>query len=118
LDPTKEHPGPKPLLEFRRSTRILLKPVLKTEGIAQPLTSDGETIVVNLHGALISTTVPLAEGMRVEIRVYLTGKHAQTQVVYVDPNQPLPGGITLEKPENVWGISLPTDDWHEDRAGA
>jgi hypothetical protein len=86
--------------------------------VTQPLTCDGETIVVNLHGALISTSVPLAEGMKVEIQVCLTSKRAQAQVVYIDPNQPLHSGIALAKPENIWGISLPPDDWYEDGAGA
>jgi hypothetical protein len=92
--------------------------VIKTQGITKPLICDGETIVVNLHGALISTAAALAEGMRVEIQVYLTGKRAQAQVVYIDPNQPLHCGIALAKPENIWGVSLPPDDWSEDGEGS
>jgi len=104
----------KPVRESPRSTRVPLKVVIKTLGITKPLTCDGETIVVNLHGALISTTEALTEGMRIEIQVYLTGKRAKAQVVYIDPNQPLRCGIALSKPENIWGVSLPSDDWSED----
>jgi hypothetical protein len=77
------------------------------------LTCEGETIVVNLHGALISTAVALSEGMRIEIQVYLTGKRWNAEVVYVDPEQPLHCGIALAKPENIWGLSLPPDDWYD-----
>jgi hypothetical protein len=49
---------------------------------------DGETITVNLHGALISTAVLLRVGMRVEIYVILTDKRAAGTVVYIDPDNP------------------------------
>jgi hypothetical protein len=100
-------------VESRRSTRIRLKVMIEAQGIAEPLTCQGETSVVNLHGALISTAVPLRVGMRIEIRVIPTDKHAPADVVYVDPDQPRICGIGLVKPENIWGLSLPPDDWHE-----
>ena len=52
-------------------------------------------------------------GMKIEIQVYLTAKRANAEVVYIDPQQPLHCGIALAKPENVWGLSLPPDDWNE-----
>src|SRR5216684_3557876 len=58
--------------ESRRSTRVPLKVVITVEGGAQRLRCEGETIVVNLHGALIATTIGLSSGMRITIRVYLT----------------------------------------------
>lgn len=67
---------------------------------------------------LISTAAALTEGMRVEIQVYLTDKRAQAQVVYIDPDQPLHCGIALAKPENIWGVPLPPDDWSEDGEGS
>jgi hypothetical protein len=51
--------------------------------------------------------------MKIEIEVYLTGKRAQGKVVFVDPDQPRRCGIALAKPQNIWGISLPPDDWYE-----
>ena len=95
--------------ESRRSTRVRLKVLIEAQGIAEPLTCQGETSVVNLHGALISTAVPLRVGMRIEIHVIPTGKHAAADVVHVDPDQPRVCGIGLVKPENIWGISLPPD---------
>ena len=52
--------------------------------------------------------------MMIDIHVYLTGKHAIAKVAYVDPAQPLQCGIELAKPQNIWGVTLPPDDWHED----
>jgi len=52
--------------------------------------------------------------MKIEIDVYLTAKHAYAEVVYVDPENPLRCGIALETRQNIWGISLPPEDWHED----
>jgi hypothetical protein len=103
----------KPIVESRRSTRVPLKVVIR-EWVTNSLICDGETVIVNLHGALISTPVALNRGMRIQIQVFLTDKRAQAQVVYVDSDQPLRCGIALAKPENIWGVSLPPDDWSED----
>ncbi len=100
--------------ESRRSTRVPLKVSIKAQGITEPLICEGETITVNLHGALISTSAALSAGMKIEIDVYLTGKHANAEVVYIDPENPLHCGIALAIPRNIWGISLPPEDWHED----
>lgn len=81
--------------------------------MSEPLTCEGETFVVNLHGALIMTAVALRVGMKTGVHVLLTGKRALANVVYVDPERPRHCGINLEKPENIWGLSLPPDDWHE-----
>ena len=99
--------------ESRRSTRVRLKVAIEAQGLTEPLTCEGETITVNLHGALLSTAVPLRVGMRIEIRVILTDKRASAEVVYVDPEHPRLCGIGLAKPKNIWGVSLPPDDWHE-----
>ena len=100
--------------EQRRSTRVSLKVTIEVHGVSEPLTCEGETILVNLHGALISTAVALKIGTIVKIQVYLTGKTSQAMVCYVDPEQPLHCGVALATPENIWGISLPPDDWHEE----
>src|SRR5437870_3133384 len=100
--------------ESRRSTRVELKVKVEAKGRSEPLACDGETQVVNLHGALISTAVALRVGMEVEIHVILTDKRAPAKVVYVDPDQPRHCGIALEQPQNIWGLSLPPDDWQAD----
>ena len=79
----------------------------------EPLACEGETVVVNLHGALLLTAVPLRVGMKIAIHVLPTDKRAVADVVYVDPEHPRHCGINLEKPENIWGLSLPPDDWHQ-----
>jgi hypothetical protein len=99
--------------ESRRSTRVPLKVVIELKSGAESLTCEGETIIVNLHGALVATAIELSKGMRISIHVYLTDKRAAAQVVYVDPENPLHCGIELDKPQNIWGLSLPPDDWDE-----
>jgi hypothetical protein len=80
--------------------------------MSEPLTYEGETIAVSLHGALILSAVVLRVGMKIGIHVLLTDKRAIADVVYVDPEQPRHCGINLEKPENIWGLSSPPDHWH------
>jgi hypothetical protein len=99
--------------ESRRSTRVRLKVQIETLGVSEALTCEPETFVVNLHGALLLTAVALRVGMKIGIHVLFTGKRAIADVVYVDPEQPRHCGINLEKPENIWGLSSPPDDWHE-----
>ena len=99
--------------DFRRSTRVPLKVVIVAQSLTEPLSCDGETIVVNRHGALISSSIPLHVGMMIEILVVLTDKRAPAKVVYVDSERPRVCGIALAKPENIWGLSFPPDDWYE-----
>ena len=99
--------------ESRRSSRVPLKVTIQAQGVKEALRCDGETIVVNRHGALLSTTVALWLGLRIEIQVYLTAKRALAEVVYIEPQNPLHCGIELAKPENIWGLSLPPEDWRE-----
>ncbi|MBZ5689988.1 MAG: hypothetical protein LAP86_33780 [Acidobacteriia bacterium] len=97
----------------RRSTRVVLKIVISVEGVNEPLMCDGETIVVNRHGALISASVPLRIELKIKIQVVLTGMRADARVVHVDPERPQVCGIALEKPENIWDLPRPPDDWRE-----
>jgi PilZ domain-containing protein len=100
--------------ENRRSARVPLKISIKVEdGGAATQTCEGETIVVNLHGALISLPTALAVGMKISIHVFLTDKRAAARVVYVNPDNPLHCGIELDQPRNIWGVPLPPDDWDE-----
>ncbi len=99
--------------ESRRSTRVPLKIEIKVEGSGKTPTCEGETIVVNLHGALISMATALKVGLRISIYVVLTSKQASSRVVHADPGHPLHCGIELDKPQNIWGVSLPPQDWEE-----
>jgi hypothetical protein len=99
--------------DSRRSTRVSLKVAIDVQNVTQLLTCDGETLTVNLHGALIRATACLRLGMKISIRVYMTDKHAKARVVYVDPTDSLRCGIELDQPRNIWGVSLPPADWDE-----
>ena len=93
-----------PPRDRRRSTRVRLKVEIEAKGVAEPLNCKGETEVVNLHGAFISTAIALRVGMTVDIRVVLTGKCARATVVYVDREQPRFCGVSFERSQNIWGI--------------
>jgi hypothetical protein len=99
--------------ESRRSTRVPLQILITVLSPSEPLRCDGETITVNRHGAFISSSVPLRIEMKIKIEIVLTDKSAHAKVVYVDPERPRVCGIALEKPENIWGVSVPPDDWYE-----
>src|SRR5437868_14024247 len=100
--------------ENRRSKRVRMKIRIAAQALTEPLICEGETVIVNLHGALISAAVPMRVGSQIEIHVILTDKRGLAQVVYVDPDRPRLCGIALDKPENIWGVSLPPDDWKDD----
>jgi hypothetical protein len=102
--------------ESRRGTRVPLKVVITIEGGTETRTCDGETIVVHLQGALIATAIGLRTGMRISIQVYVTDKRAAARVVYIDPKNPQHCGIELDEPRNIWGVSLPPNDWEEKAA--
>jgi PilZ domain-containing protein len=110
--PSPQHP----FRESRRSTRVPLRVVISVEGGNEQLTCEGETIIVNLHGALLTTAVPLAPGLKISIQVYLTGKRSGARVAYIDPANSLRCGIELDHPQNIWGVPLPPSDWSEGSA--
>ena len=95
----------------RRSIRVPLRLLIEIQDAAESLS--GETIIVNLHGAPISTSIQLRIGMVLSVYVYLTDKGATCKVVYIDPEHPLCCGIELDKPRNIWGVPLPPVDWEE-----
>ena len=99
--------------ESRRSTRVPLKVAIAVQGETESLTCEGETVVVNLHGALLATNIGLRVGMRISVHVYLTDKRAEARIAYVDPEDPLHCGIELDKPQNIWGVPLPPANWDE-----
>jgi hypothetical protein len=87
--------------------------MIEAHGLSEPLRCEGETLVVNLHGALILTAIALRVGMKISIHVPVADRRAAAEVVYVDPDQPRHCGIKLQKPEDIWGLSWPPDDWYE-----
>ena len=99
---------------LRRSTRVQLRLVITALGLAEGQTSEGETVTVNLHGALIHTARAFSVGEKIEIEVFITGKRAEAEVVWSAPEKPLTYGVELAKPQNIWGLGLPPDDWNPD----
>ena len=63
------------------------------------------------YGALLKTLVPLNLGTLIKLHVHLTGKSADARVVFVSNKEALHFGIALDRPENIWGISLTPTDW-------
>ena len=100
--------------EPRRSTRVPIR--IHIEVHSTGMSCDGETIVVNMHGALVRTSTPLQLGAHITIHVELTGKSAEGRVVLAARDQPLEFGIGLDHPQNIWGVSLPPADWQEESA--
>src|SRR5438477_4736592 len=98
--------------DLRRSTRVPIR--VRIDVQATGLSCEGETSVVNLHGALVRSTGPLELGARITVHVPLTGKSAGARVVFASRERPLEYGIGLDRPQNIWGISLPPADWREE----
>jgi hypothetical protein len=95
----------------RRSTRVPIRVHLHVR--ATGISCEGETVVVNLHGALVRAEKPLELNAAINIEVSLTGKSAAARVVHASGDHPLEYGIALDQPQNIWGIQLPPDDWRE-----
>jgi hypothetical protein len=97
----------------RRSTRVLLTIPVIVSGIdenGRPFETDGETLCVNKHGALIRINHPLrCKEIRITIRSQQRSQRAR--VVYVDEAHAGEFAIELERPENFWGVYFPPADW-------
>jgi hypothetical protein len=96
----------------RRSSRISYDVLVELQ--AERFAYAGETVVVNLHGALIRTSAPLELGIPVTLHVHITGKAAPGRVVFASyENAPPHFGVELDKPANIWGLSDAPPDWQE-----
>lgn len=99
--------------DSRRSTRVSLAVDLAIQDGASKSTCEAQTVVVNAHGARLSTAQGLKVGMKVLIHVYISDKRAAARVVYVDPENALLCGVELDHPQNIWGVPMPPADWDE-----
>jgi len=84
---------------------------IQVEGQQQKM--NGVTVVVSLHGALVTTEHLLDLHARILLTVYITSKNVNATVVYKDPGDPFNAGIELDVPQNIWGVSLAPDDWDQ-----
>jgi hypothetical protein len=109
-------PTPNPGLgNIRRSSRISLVIRILIAGI-HPETglrfqAMGQTLVVNKHGALISTIPGLQSGMRLCITVANSGKSAWARIIWDSARSEGRYGVELDTPENLWDIFVPPADW-------
>src|SRR4051812_20430915 len=94
---------------LRRSTRVPIR--VRIDVQATGISCEGETITVNLHGALLKTSEALELGAKINLYVQLTGKSADARVVFGDTEEALHFGVALDRPEKIWGISLAPPDW-------
>lgn len=93
----------------RRSTRIPADILIEVQG--DSFAYAGETITVNLHGALVRIAAPLKPGDSITVHVHRTGMSAQARVVFAE-DELKQVGIELQNPENIWGVPLPPVDWN------
>src|SRR4051794_9572962 len=98
-----------PRKDLRRSTRGQIGGCIEVQ--ATGTSYEGETVVVTLHGALVKTSGHLELGDQISVHVQLTGKSADARVIHASRERPLEFGIGLDRPQNIWGISLPPADW-------
>jgi hypothetical protein len=104
---------PNPGVQDRRSSRVPLVITILIAGIHPDagvrFEAWGETLVVNQHGALISTISGLKAGMRLCVTVETSGKSVWARVVWDAAHNEGRYGIELDTPDNPWGIS--PGDW-------
>lgn len=96
---------------LRRSTRIPTDVNVLVEVHGEEFAYAGETITVNLHGALVRIAAPLKRGDRVTLHVHRTGKSAAGAVVFANSGISQ-FGVELEEPDNIWGVAVPPPDWN------
>lgn len=92
----------------RRSTRLEADVLIEVQG--ESFAYAGETVIVNLQGALVRVAAPLDIGDRITVHVHRTGKSAVAGIVFADYELSR-FGIEFECPENIWGIATPPSDW-------
>ena len=92
----------------RRSTRVAADVLIEVQG--ERFAYAGETITVNLHGALVRIAAPLKLGDRITLHVHTTGKSAGAGIVFAD-HEAAQFGVELDSPENIWGLADPPGDW-------
>ncbi|HSZ18435.1 MAG TPA: hypothetical protein VK770_01515 [Candidatus Acidoferrum sp.] len=101
----------------RRSQRLFLQVRVILEGKRankSPFTEETHTIVLNAHGALVETSVPLDPGQVVSLQNIVTGEKVECSVKLVTPKEAKKFNTAIEftKPNaDFWRISFPPDDW-------
>lgn len=101
-------PIPTKISTPRRSTRVAADVLIEVQG--ERFAYAGETVTVNLHGALVRIAAPLKLGDRITLYVHSNGRSTDARVVFAD-YEVSQFGIELDTPENIWGMAEPPSDW-------
>lgn len=104
----------------RRSTRIAIAIPITISGkdaLGHPFKERARTVVINKHGAKITTFHQLALGAELSVDNHLLGRSAKATVVWLgdrrSPKVAVEIGIQLFEAQNLWGIEFPPEDWQE-----
>ncbi len=104
----------------RRSSRVNVAiPVtlVGKDAIGHPFKESTRTIVINKHGAKVSTFHDLALGAELRIENRSLGRSAKATVVWLgerrSPKHASEVGLQLLYAENIWGFEFPPADWQE-----
>jgi hypothetical protein len=102
----------------RRSQRVILSmPItVRTDGGPQSASfeEDTQTLVVNMHGALIVLAAKVAKGQKLLVKNRSTKEEQTCRVATVSPASAGKSQIGVEflKPSpDFWRISFPPEDW-------
>ncbi len=104
----------------RRSSRLALSIPINLKGRDADGNSFEEktrTLVVNKHGARLTTVHKLALGAEIMIENPAVRSSGNARIVWVgdkqSPRDPYEVGADLLEPQNLWGIEFPPEDWRE-----
>ena|ERR1700756_3113010 len=106
----------KPASSVRRSTRIPCEiPVTLTGLDSTNASSRAVIILVNVQGCALRSDHPMQVGSTVRVEGLPSGKSAYARIVNCislgEHEKLWLLGLALVKPENVWGIKTPPNDW-------
>ena len=100
----------------RRSQRVILSVPVTISGDSPTgaFTEETKTLVVNVHGALITLRARVLQGQQVELKSVSNPEPQACKVVYIGPT--VQGqtqvGIEFSKPAPLfWHVAFPPDNW-------
>jgi len=101
----------------RRSSRVFARMHVRAAGRdnrGHKFTKQGETIVINAHGALLYLDVEIDMGALVTLRSPATEEDQESRVVYIGgaSDRGMRLGLEFVSPApHFWGIEFPPSDW-------
>jgi hypothetical protein len=113
---SNDRPGP--IIDHRRSQRILLGLAIQVSGQranGAPFTESTRTKVVNAHGALIQLHEMVLVGQKLRIKNLGTNEELVCEVVDINPGEngevPEVGIAFTEPTPRFWRVAFPPRDW-------